>query len=268
MPARARPDKRRPKARQIFFLHIPKAAGTSFIECLLQRFPAAKVLVNGYWESIRKQPISDLQRYRVVTGHIGYDLAFHLKDPFVITLLRDPVEKFVSTYEYLKWFFENYPASKHPDPDVQKITAAWKALVRLPFEAVLESPDPIVRAALLENPQARQLAQATPYLLTDLSTRSLREISLQRLQAIDVVGTSGHFAATVRLVHDKLGWAMPAESSEFRGNVTPATARTERGSIGTSLRRRIESLCEVDAELHEAAHKRLLSEVGQSRRTG
>ena len=173
-----RPD----SERQTFFIHVPKAAGTSFISFLCSHFEEARIVKGAYWESIRKQPIEVLRHFDLIAGHIGYELAFHLRDPFLITVLRDPVDRLCSVYEFLRELYERDPGQTFPDPDVNELVQLWKVVVRRPLEAFLESPEAPVRAALLENPQARQLAQSTPYLLTDLSEEDLRRLALSRLK--------------------------------------------------------------------------------------
>ena len=95
---------------QYFFLHIPKTAGKSFEAFICSHFEVDKILLASYWETIRKQPISALANFQLITGHIGYDLAFYLKNPFIFTVLRHPVDRLCSVYEDLKQYFKDNPA--------------------------------------------------------------------------------------------------------------------------------------------------------------
>ena len=253
-----RPD----SERQTFFIHVPKAAGTSFISFLCSHFEEARIVKGAYWESIRKQPIEVLRHFDLIAGHIGYELAFHLRDPFLITVLRDPVDRLCSVYEFLRELYERDPGQTFPDPDVNELVQLWKVVVRRPLEAFLESPEAPVRAALLENPQARQLAQSTPYLLTDLSEEDLRRLALSRLKRIDVVGCVEHFGETVELTCRRKGWAPPADLASYRLNITEN--RPIRENLSPAVRRKIEQLCAVDLELYEAGRARLFEDLRNS----
>ncbi|MFN0088008.1 MAG: hypothetical protein ACKVX9_21620, partial [Blastocatellia bacterium] len=76
--------------RQTFFIHIPKAAGSSFTSFLSGYFEEDRMLKWTYWESIQKQPIEALSHFHLIAGHIGYDLVFHLRNPFIVTVMREP----------------------------------------------------------------------------------------------------------------------------------------------------------------------------------
>ena len=123
----------------------------------------------------------------------------------------------------------------------------------------LDSTEDPVRAALLENPQARQLAQPTPYLLTDFSEDQLYQLASSRLSKIDIVGSVEHFAETVELTCRKIGWEMPNDLKEYHLNITEK--RPVRDSLDSTLRKRIERLSAVDMELYTIAQKRLAKDL-------
>ncbi|HEU0185543.1 MAG TPA: hypothetical protein VFS27_09525 [Blastocatellia bacterium] len=252
--------------RQYFFIHIPKAAGTSFTSFLASYFARDEILSDARWETIRKQPIDALAKFRLIAGHVGYDLAFYLKEPLILTVLRNPIDQLCSQYEYLRQLFEDKPTISHPDPDVQAVTQLWKAVAQRPFPDFLDSLEGPVRAAMLENPQARQLAQPTPYLLTDFSQDHLYQLASSRLSQIEIVGCSEHFAETVELTCRKTGWAMPQDLSQYRLN--PTRKQPVRDSLDSSLRKKIERLTAVDMELYMMARERLFSDLRAYRQRG
>lgn len=196
-----------------------------------------------------------MRDYRLVTGHFGFDLTFHLEQPFTITLLRHPVDRLCSVYEFLRESFERNPGATDPDPDINALVQLWKVAVSRPIEAFLDSPEAPVRAALLQNPQARQLAQATPYLLTDLSDDLLRRIAEARLRSIDIAGCTDQFADTVMLTSLRLGWPPPQDLTNLRLNQT--THCPVRHHLTPSVTKRIEALASIDMELYEIARSKL-----------
>lgn len=89
--------------RALLFLHVPKAAGTSLRELLRRRFPPEDVLGIHHLNVENDQPAISSGRYRFVGGHIPYAIAeWFPKFPFIFMLLREPVDRAVSTFHYMK----------------------------------------------------------------------------------------------------------------------------------------------------------------------
>ena len=91
--------------RALFFLHIPKTAGTSLRELLSCRFAPADILAldrRGAHEHPSQQ-LETISRYRFVHGHVPYALVDRFpRRPFVVTLLRDPIDRAVSAFHYMQ----------------------------------------------------------------------------------------------------------------------------------------------------------------------
>jgi len=91
--------------RGLFFLHIPKTAGTSLRELLSSRFAPAEILAFEREDSPerRQEKLTRIDRYPFVHGHVPYALADRFaRRPFVATILRDPLERAVSAFHYMQ----------------------------------------------------------------------------------------------------------------------------------------------------------------------
>lgn len=96
------------KAPTVIFMHVPKAAGSTLKSILWREYGSASVFD---FRSTSKaadvarffsMPLADRGQFRAVQGHVPFGLHRFLPGPsHYITLLRDPVERLVSTYRFI-----------------------------------------------------------------------------------------------------------------------------------------------------------------------
>ncbi len=87
----------------LVFLHIPKTAGQSvhhFLESLVEPKYVAPARVN---EQLAMMSVPEIRRYRVFSGHFDWCLLDCLESPkFVFTVLRNPMERIISFYLFMR----------------------------------------------------------------------------------------------------------------------------------------------------------------------
>lgn len=95
--------------RTIIFLHIPKTAGTAIRDIVkgnyrkreIHNFP--DIDAREAMEEFRRLPEEDRRRFRAVLGHMWFGLHEAIPRPAAyVTLLRDPVDRIVSHYHFVK----------------------------------------------------------------------------------------------------------------------------------------------------------------------
>jgi hypothetical protein len=90
---------------QLFYLHIPKCAGLTFIGIMDSRYTRDEICpVHRFFADLKAQiPVDELAKYKFIRGHFPYDLVHLLpRKPRMITFLRHPVTHLLSTLDHLQ----------------------------------------------------------------------------------------------------------------------------------------------------------------------
>lgn len=88
---------------KIFFLHIPKTAGTSFIAVLDSFFRSDQIFPQQLVHELSGEILETFSRYRFFRGHFPYPLMCQLlrQRPVCLTVCRDPIERYLSNFAYI-----------------------------------------------------------------------------------------------------------------------------------------------------------------------
>jgi len=256
--------------KPLYFLHIPKTAGTTLISVLDLYYPQQEICPARLWHEIIQIPRQDLTKYRLFRGHFYYALSKYLqRDLIHITLLRDPIERTISHFEHIRRESGHYLHKKVLTQDL----AAF-------------ATDPETRP-MIENFQTRALAMDfDPQLLAQGMTESeLAMLTLERtiesfipdvpdhemlaraklrLSQFAFVGLVEQFDQSVRRMCDILGWLPP-------GDYTPLNAsahKLRRDEVPAETLGLISDLTRLDAELYRQAEAILFAQAPLNTRKG
>ncbi|MGI8961718.1 MAG: DUF4118 domain-containing protein [Bryobacteraceae bacterium] len=93
----------------ILFMHIPKTAGTAFREAMIGNYKHSQVAYlyphpPGFLVSnLGLLPLEQRARFRLILGHFQYGIHEFLPQEYTyVTIVRDPVERVISHYNYLR----------------------------------------------------------------------------------------------------------------------------------------------------------------------
>ena len=95
--------KLRPKydGKPVFLLRSHKTAGQSFSLGLRTAFRPAEISPHYFTWEYARAPLDELTRYRYLSGHVGRPTAATVApESKLLTILRDPVDRLISSYFY------------------------------------------------------------------------------------------------------------------------------------------------------------------------
>jgi hypothetical protein len=99
------------------FVHIPKCGGTTFYRILVRQYPAQSMYaidnigpnIQESMKKFSKLPEQKRQQIKCIYGHMPFGIHNHLPAAFsYITFLREPVQRVVSHYNYVKVKKDHY----------------------------------------------------------------------------------------------------------------------------------------------------------------
>jgi len=163
---------------QLYYIHVPKCAGTSFISLVDEHFVTNEINPDHYdLGAVRKYSDKFMRQLRFIRGHLPYDLIVPRlpKPPRIITILREPVTRFISNINMRQ---------RVDDP----LSGLREMLEKLSLDGVLEKPE-LVR--VFANRATRLVGGITK----NKNNQIVPNLSLakERLAAFEFIGIVEHF---------------------------------------------------------------------------
>lgn len=232
------------------FIHVPKTGGSTVAGIINRQYRRDQIVGVGYnhFESQQRfLAMSDEEKSKIrcVRGHVRYGIQDELPIPYrLITVLRDPVGRFISEYKHL----------------------ISRGSVRLKFpEGTLDSPEAHLEHRVSLNSMNMQTSQFSGYLtfgemdgsaLEPLPADAL-EKAKANLETFDVPGTLERFDESLLLMKRKLGWRKPIVSIRRNAAVT----RGQKLVVTDELKKRVAECAHMDVALYEHARKLLAAKI-------
>jgi hypothetical protein len=220
----------------LIFLHVPRTGGTTFASVIKRQYHANAILPlydSDFGEELRPSGQNDL--LRVVMGHFYFGAHTFLRRPCrYITLLRDPIERIISDYYYVR----RSPAHHFYD-SAQSIS----------LEEFVEYCS--------DNDQTRQLAGKCGVPSAETSLDELLNIAKANLtDHFPVVGITEEFDRPVVLAKRMFDWKRP-----FYTNQNATRRRPRKDQLSQETLRVIEAHNEADIDLYRYAKDLLHEQV-------
>lgn len=229
------------KKHQIVFLHISKTAGTSISRYLNFAIPGS-TLYHRTAEEFDRTEKSVLEKFDIVQGHISSSHLQKLRDDrFVFTFLRDPVDRVMSIYYFLRERSHPHDATNPSSPFVLAKQNDLMDFLRLKSPAV---------QVLVSNHQTYALG-----LDWRSRDRTHNAIVLRRakvaLNKMNFIGMTNRFNESVSLLFYEL--RLPDMAESFWENATQERRRPDH--LSKEERRAIEDLNRLDMALYRYARR-------------
>ncbi len=196
----------------LYFLHIPKTAGTTLIDILEKNFPSESILGPQSWKQLSHNMPKDFSQFRLIKGHFGYGVYRILpKMPIYITMLRQPEEVIIS---HLKMLMrqpaprKKFNISNNDTVSELILRPVFKGLINPQAHWLVADLDVV---SLTKGLDLKLLDRFLPedqdeFMLSDISDKKLLEIAKERLSEFAFFGLVERFEDSLMLLYYTFGW--------------------------------------------------------------
>lgn len=219
---------------QLFFMHIPKTAGTSFTELLEQPFSNVEICPpdRHYHRLLETYNADKLNQFKVFRGHFPYQLRSKLREKTImLTFLRDPIRRTISHFQHLQRL---EPEHEHYHEPSTKMSLA---------QFLEESP---LLPLVLNKPQQYLTFEKV---IEINSNHPNLELSKQRLSEFNFLGITERFEQSLELFAYQFG--LPDIKYLPKKNIAPKSTPSEQ--LTQSTIERIVELNKDEIELYQYA---------------
>ncbi len=232
-----------------FFIHVPKASGTSFRYMLYNHFGQDHVYPNvadlheyggGYpkLSELREKDLEQIgQRVELFLGHYPFVVGRKVFPPPVplryLVFFREPVSRTISNlYHFQRVQFGNE---------------------NLSLSEILE-----LRKRYLINMQTRWFCN-NPMKIKNRRSKQMLAQAKENLKKVDYIGISEQFDLSIALAQKTFGWDLGDSL-----NLNTKSKSKKVPQIDDDLMKRIEDICEIDREFYAYALELFNEKVAQA----
>ncbi len=250
---RSKPVKRYPAKYEssdfVFFLHIPKTAGTSVTQILESVFDEERILAPKQFNNVRRHPQEIFERAEFVAGHYPHR-EVHRRLPkkpnITVTFLREPVAHFQSLFFHLQ-IDPTFAYTIRLVKDKEHAERIHSDLQGASLEDFLSSE----HCRLFQNFQTRYLAGGLSRDYVGYNDKQLLPIAESILLALPFFGITERFEDSIRLLEDFLN--LDDRLPVIKQNA--ARNRPKGFEISDIQRKAILKRTRADRQLYELATK-------------
>jgi len=245
----------------MYFLHIPKTAGTTLIATLDSYFDHDSIFPSKVWSDVLTNNSKMKKTWKLVRGHFGYNIKpFISSKPIFLTVLRDPVKRTISQIEHIRRdpIGNNWVKKKFLPPNITFDQILQNEKINLVFRNTqtrhLGLDCDVIKLTRNQSSKTKEdfrFDQNLPLFEKEIPLEKMLENAIKRLEKFEFVGISEKFEESMFLLYYTFGW-MPINRS-WKLNVAPV--KTSKKGVKENLIHILHDLNKLDTRLYAHGKK-------------
>lgn len=248
--------------KKVFFLHIPKTAGTSLIDLISSHYDSSRCAIhfenNDEW--VKLKPLNTLADKEFLSGHVRFPMFMKRRpdaDYFNVTILRKPIEQTISHISWIRQLSESGNEgmlAQHPS-FIQDMSKKLKSLNLSDAPVIKDYVErmPSIEKEFFDNCQTRYFLQLSN---GQSITEKDIDVALGNLEKIDLLGLNEYYFATLLILCYQMNWSPP----ERLNKLNVSTSKFGLESNNETIRESLEELIRFDNIIYEAARQRFFAD--------
>jgi Sulfotransferase family len=251
----------------VYFLHIPKTGGTTFLNFLISQFGNNDVCPAHLWRNLLEIPPERVAEYSLIWGHFYSYLYRYVSNQMrYVTILRDPVERALSHYGHIMLHKEHYLHARAKelgdfsaylrDPEMATTLANFQVM------SLALDLDPVATASALSADQlaSLELERRLETARSSATAEDMLGVAKRRLRQMHFVGITERLDESVALLCEKFHWQRPehVESHNVNGN------RLRSEGVSKTDLALLRKINEADYQLYEFANQLFLDDLNRA----
>ncbi len=245
----------------MYFLHIPKTAGTTLIATLDSYFDHDSIFPSKVWNEVLTNKSKKRKTWKLVRGHFGYNIkSISPHKPIFLTVLRDPIKRTISQIEHIRrdprgnnWVKKNFLSPNetfdqilHNDEKNRVFRNTQTRYLGLDCDVIK-----FTRSQSSKTKDDFRFDENLPLFENEIPIQKMLKNAMQRLGKFEFVGISEKFQESMFLLYYTFGW-MPINRS-WKLNVSPV--KTSKKGLTQKSLHILNDLNKLDTSLYEHGKK-------------
>jgi sulfotransferase famil protein len=253
-----------PETDSLYFLHIPKTAGTSVTKWLVDHIDQERICPAKNWDQLVMLDQHALSKYRVFAGHFGMDFEHFIgRRIAAVTVLRDPLRRTLSHYQHVRrdpdhplhqhvkhQSFELFVMDRQNLAMIENFQARYLVATPVRFEQFIHCYD----RDIVKRHRLSVLSEDARYLLDPVYVRDKAIQSIE--QRLALVGTDEFLPDFLHRIGKRLAiGACVSARNVPRENVAPPGGVVETSARSLEI---VDTMTKIDKEIYAMVRSNLV----------